>query len=174
MEICAGCRCLLLKYSLFVSQYVDSFFFRCAMCSLSVSSGNLKIKRTLNVSESERLNYLKAEPIPCDFSWRHACCLADLAHVALTDGDMIFVLKSLRCLIHHKGITNPINFDACCRFYQIVCSILMRSLNPKVLSEWRDQDGNTFVHLLSDLYTTPYGPGFITFVNDVEEFIVKK
>ena len=140
MEICAACKSRILNCGIAAAyrHNYDSIYFQCSLCS------NFSDK----VSNKDLLIYLKAGPVPCDFSWRQSVSLFRLTCVALTEEDFIFVLGSLRCLIRYKESANILDIMISTINYGLICTRIMNFI-PKMLHEWRDEDGNTFMHLLS-------------------------
>ena len=171
MEICATCRCRLMNYGVEeCGKYFDAAYYKCIMCSKVTAN----LGRTFKFSDEDRLMYLKAAPIPCDFNWRQSTALCFFAHAASTDEDVLFLLGSMRRLIRYKEATDNLNLTNSYSNYQMVCIILMKLQNREVLLEWRDEDGNTFLHLLLFFYGGQLRGGQPVFSKAVADFILKK
>ena len=63
------------------------------------------------------------------------------------------ILQTLRSLISSKQQCNAIsvlNKRACTTYYRSACFSLINSVDISIILEWRDNDNNTFLHLLCD------------------------
>ena len=98
---------------------------------------------------------LNVEPIRCKFSLRDAIATFDLAYnLAKNPENATFVLKTLKSLVKSKTSTyiQSAVTKACNMNYKAVCGFLVANVDLVSLLEWRDDDNNTFLHLMSSLH----------------------
>ena len=141
MEICVNCRARLKKI---MGSGCWTYNTKCVLCSKSLHA----------LSYTERLMYLKdSKPMPCDMSVLDSMALANLTRQISSPNtdDVQFILGCLRQVIKFAALTKynstsywTINYTISIENYSAICIMLLKLSN---ISEWLDEDGNTFLHL---------------------------
>ena len=170
MEICVQCRCRLHDCIGYACRFVDD---RCCLCT----------KTLLSLSHAESSNMLKlSTPVACGMTASQSSVLANFAATVTQknsvrntqtnedDDDVKFILGSLRQLVKFITIeyNTSIYYNISIDKYTDVCFVLLQSSTN--LSDWMDEDGNTFLHLICALQSNIYKKPD-KYIKEVEKFI---